>query len=96
MSDCAPVVYPDFHRRFVKDRVVLLGCPKFDNAQDYVKKFADIFLAADIHSVTVIVMEVPCCSAMPSIVKKGMLEAGKNIAIEEVVVSLRGEIIKRL
>ncbi len=60
------------------------------------KKFAGIFLAADIHSVTVIVMEVPCCSAMPSIVKKGMLEAGKNIPIEQVVVSLRGEIIKRL
>ena len=95
VSDCAPVAYPNFHRKFVKGKTVLLGCPKFDNAQEYVKKFAEIFRTADIRSVTVIDMEVPCCSAMPAIVQKGMQEAGKSITMEEVVISVRGEIVRR-
>ncbi len=95
VSDCAPVACPDFHRLFVGGKAVLLGCPKFDNAQEYVKKFAEIFSVANIKSVTVIDMEVPCCSAMPAIVQKGMKEAGKDIPIEEVVISVRGAILKR-
>jgi len=95
VSDCAPVACPNFHRRFVRGKAVLLGCPKFDNVQEYVKKFAEIFSAADIRSVTVIDMEVPCCSALPVIVRKGMEDAGKQVPIEEIVVSVRGEILKR-
>lgn len=95
VSDCAPVVYPNFHRRFVSGKAVLLGCPKFDDAQEYEKKFAEIFRVAGIRSVTVIDMEVPCCSALPAIVRKGMQEAGKAITIEEVVISIRGEVIRR-
>jgi hypothetical protein len=95
VSDCAPVAYPNFHREFVRGKAVLLGCPKFDNAEEYVKKFAEIFRTDDIRSVTVIDMEVPCCSALPVIVRKGMQEAGKAIPIEEVVISVRGEILKR-
>jgi Fe-S-cluster-containing hydrogenase component 2 len=95
VSDCAPVAYPNFHRRFVRGKAVLLGCPKLDNAQEYINKFIEIFRAADILSVTVIDMEVPCCSALPVIVRKGMEGAGKHIPIEEVVVSVRGKILKR-
>lgn len=94
-ADCTPVAYPNFHRDFVQGRVVLLGCPKFDDVREYVAKFAEIFRAANIQSVTVLDMEVPCCSAMPAIVKKGMDAAGKNFPMEEVTVSVRGEIIRR-
>jgi ferredoxin len=94
VSDCTPVAYPNFHRQFVRGKAVLLGCPKFDNAQEYVKKFAEIFRTAEIRSVTVMDMEVPCCSALPVIVRKGMQEAGKAIPIEEVVVSVRGQILR--
>ncbi|MEM5788981.1 MAG: 4Fe-4S dicluster domain-containing protein, partial [Syntrophobacteraceae bacterium] len=62
-SDCAPVAYPHFHEKFLKGKAVLIGCPKFDNAQEYAAKFAEIFRTADIQSVTVVEMEVPCCSA---------------------------------
>lgn len=95
VSDCAPVAYPNFHREFVRGKAVLLGCPKFDNAREYTAKFAEIFRTADIQSVTVIDMEVPCCSAMPAVVRNGMKEAGKEIPIEEIVVSLRGNILRR-
>lgn len=95
VSDCAPVAYPNFHRRFVKGKAVLLGCPKFDNAQEYVRKFAEIFRTAEVKSVTVVDMEVPCCSALLSIVKRGMREAGMDIPIEEIVISLRGVAARR-
>jgi Fe-S-cluster-containing hydrogenase component 2 len=96
VSDCAPVAYPNFHKKFVRGKAVLLGCPKFDNAEEYTNKFAEIFRNAEIRSVTVVDMEVPCCSALPAIVRKGIQKAGKDIPIKEVVVSVRGEIIKRL
>lgn len=95
VSDCAPVAYPNFHRKFVRGKAVLLGCPKFDNSQEYVQKFAQIFRTAGIRSVTVVDMEVPCCSAMPAIVRKAMQEAGKEVPLEEVVISVRGEILRR-
>ena len=94
-ADCTPVAYPNFHQAFLKGRVVLLGCPKFDNAQEYVQKFAEIFNTADIKSITAVVVEVPCCNGLPMIVEKGMKIAGKRIPMEIVVISARGEILER-
>jgi hypothetical protein len=94
-SDCAPVAYPDFHKDFLKGRVVLVGCPKFDDTEAYITKFAEIFKIADIQSVTVLIMEVPCCSKMPMIIQEGMDLAGKKIPTEVAVVSGRGKIIRR-
>jgi hypothetical protein len=94
-ADCTPVAYPHFHNDFLKDRVLLIGCPKLDNAQAHVYKFAEIFRSADIRSVTVLDMEVPCCSKLPLIVSKGMELADKRVPIEEVVISTGGEILKR-
>jgi Pyruvate/2-oxoacid:ferredoxin oxidoreductase delta subunit len=93
-ADCTPVAYGSFHRDFLQGRTLLLGCPKFDDVAQYVKKFAEIFKIADIRSVTVLEMEVPCCSALPAIVKKGMEEAGKKIPLEEVVIGVRGNILR--
>jgi hypothetical protein len=94
-SDCTPIAYPDFHKDFLTGRTVLVGCPKFDDTEAYVNKFAEIFRVADIQSVTVLIMEVPCCSKMPTIVEEGMALAGKNVPTEIVVVSSRGKIIRR-
>jgi len=94
-ADCTPVAYPDFHSDFLKDKVIMLGCPKFDDADAYIQKFADIFRTADIKSVTVVVMEVPCCSKLPIIVERAMAIAGKQIPVEEVVISTRGYVLGR-
>ncbi|MBZ0156440.1 MAG: 4Fe-4S binding protein [Alphaproteobacteria bacterium] len=94
-ADCTPVAYPDFQRDFLRNKVVMIGCPKFDNADEYLQKFADIFRTADIKSVTVAIMEVPCCSRLPMIVERGMAVSGKKIPVEVVVISTRGEIINR-
>jgi NAD-dependent dihydropyrimidine dehydrogenase PreA subunit len=94
-ADCTPVAYPNFHRDFLKGKVVMVGCPKFDEAQEYVDKFAEIFKTAGIKSVTVVTMEVPCCQGLPLIVKKGLENAGKKVPLTQVIISTRGETLKR-
>jgi ferredoxin len=90
-ADCVPVALPDFHARHVEGKVVMLGCPKFDNAQEYIQKFAEIFAANDINSVTTLEMEVPCCSSISAIVAQGMNMAGKDVPIERLIVGRRGD-----
>lgn len=95
VADCTPVAYPQLHEDFMKGRVVLMGCPKFDETEMYVHRFAQIFKEADIRSITVLVMEVPCCQGLPEIIRKGMNMAGKNIPLEKVVIGRTGEVLKR-
>ncbi|MBF0411215.1 MAG: 4Fe-4S binding protein [Desulfamplus sp.] len=92
-ADCVPVAYPAFHQDFLKGKVVMIGCPKFDDVNSYIAKFADIFKTAGIKSVTVLIMEVPCCSGLPMMVKKGMDIAGVNLPINRVIVSAKGQIL---
>jgi ferredoxin len=94
-ADCTPIAYRSFHKDFLEGRVIMLGCPKFDNAQAYVDKFAQLFSQSSVRSVTVVVMEVPCCQGLPLIIKRGMQMAGKDIPMELAIVSVRGEILKK-
>jgi len=94
-ADCTPIAYPNFHADFLKGKAVMVGCPKFDDVEEYVQKFSEIFKTADVKSVTVVVMEVPCCQGLPFIVQKGLELAGKKIPFEKVIISAQGEILKR-
>ncbi|HER63373.1 MAG TPA: 4Fe-4S dicluster domain-containing protein [Desulfobacteraceae bacterium] len=92
-ADCTAVSYPNINRDFVNGRVVMMGCPKFDDAQMYVDRFTEIFQQKKINSVTVMIMEVPCCSAMLQIIKKARDDAASSVPVRQVVVSTRGNII---
>lgn len=94
-ADCTPFAYIDFHEDFVRDKVVMVGCPKFDDRSLYVQKFADIFREAGIKSITVVVMEVPCCQGLPAVVDEAKALAGTPIPTERVVISTRGGIVNR-
>jgi Pyruvate/2-oxoacid:ferredoxin oxidoreductase delta subunit len=94
-ADCTPFAYPNFHKDFLNGKVVMVGCPKFDDVEDYILKFTEIFKAADIKTITSLIMEVPCCSGLPMIVKRALDAAGKEIPMEEIVISTSGEILKK-
>jgi NAD-dependent dihydropyrimidine dehydrogenase PreA subunit len=94
-ADCTPLAYAGFHKDLLPGRVVMLGCPKFDDAESYVMKFAEIFRVANIRSITVVEMEVPCCAKLPLIVRAGLAASGKDIPLEEVVVSRRGNLMHK-
>ncbi len=92
-ADCVPFAYPSYHSDFLKGKTVMVGCPKLDDAQEYIDKFAEIFKVADLKSLTCLIMEVPCCSGLPMILKKAMEKSGIQIPVKEVVISARGKII---
>ncbi|MEW6350201.1 MAG: 4Fe-4S dicluster domain-containing protein [Thermodesulfobacteriota bacterium] len=89
-ADCTAYAHPDFHREFLAGKVLMIGCPKFDDVELYIQKFVQIFRQTPIKSVTTLVMEVPCCSGLPMIVRRAMELAGKSIPTEEIVISVRG------
>ena len=94
-ADCVPVAYPTYHQDFLKGKVVMLGCPKFDDVESYIDKFAQIFKTANIKSITALIMEVPCCSGMPVILRKAMERAGVEIPVKQVVINGRGHIVSQ-
>jgi len=94
-ADCTALSYPDFHRDFLAGRAVLMGCPKFDDAPAYVQKFKEIFETAQPRSVTMLIMEVPCCGAMRNIVAEALKLSGQEIGVAEVVIGVRGEVVAR-
>ena len=91
-ADCTPFAYPDFHRDFMQGKSVLVGCPKLDDQQSYVSKFTEMFAKTDIKSITLAVMEVPCCQMLPNLVQTAMEASGKNIPIEVKVIGIKGGI----
>jgi len=95
VADCVSVAYPNLHTDFLEDKVIMMGCPKFDDVAGYIDKFTDIFKAAGIKSITALVMEVPCCSGLPMIIKRAMEAAGKEIPIGQVIISTRGEVLHK-
>lgn len=94
-ADCAPLSYAGFHRDLLPGRVVMLGCPKFDDVDEYLNKFTDIFKVAMIKSITVVDMDVPCCSKLPLLVRKAVSQAGVGVPVEEIVISRKGDILQK-
>jgi len=90
-ADCVPVAYPDFHRDLLSGKVVMLGCPKFEEVDSAIQKFTEIFASAGIKSITMAIMEVPCCGNMRHIVSQALARSGQAIPVQEVVISARGE-----
>lgn len=95
LADCVAVAYSRLQNDFVKGKVVMMGCPKFDGADEYIEKFAEIFKTADIKSITTVYMEVPCCSGLPMIVKKGLEISGQTIPMNDILISTRGKIMEQ-
>ena len=93
-ADCVPFVYPNFHKRFLKDKILIILCLKLDKTIEmYIDKLAEIFSTQDINSISVVHMEVPCCSGIGAIVQKALEKAQKNIIVKDYTISIKGEIV---
>ncbi len=91
-ADCVPFAYADFHKDMLKDKALLIACPKLDDGQAYIEKLSQMFTNGGIKSVTVAIMEVPCCSGLTAIVKQALAKSGADIPLEIVTVGVAGEI----
>lgn len=91
-ADCTAYAFGDFHRRFVRNRIVLIGCPKLDQG-DYTDKLTQIIQQNDIKSVTIVRMEVPCCGGIEQAAKTALQRSGKFIPWQVITISTEGEIL---
>lgn len=94
-ADCTAVAARNFQQKYLDGKAVMMGCPKFDDADIYIDRFADILRNCNLQSITVLIMEVPCCSAMNVIVRRAIERAKVNIPVEQVTLSVQGEEIER-
>lgn len=92
-ADCTAFAYGNFHEKFIKNRVTLIGCPKLDGT-DYSEKLCEIIKNNDIKSVMVVRMEVPCCGGLEHMAKEALKSSGKFIPWQVVTISLDGKIIE--
>ena len=91
-ADCSAYAFGDFHERFLRGRTAVIGCPKLD-AVNYAEKLTEILKNNDIHSVTVVRMEVPCCGGIVQAVMTALQNSGKWIPWQVVTLSVDGQIL---
>ena len=91
-ADCTAYAYGNFHERFIKNRITLIGCPKLDEG-DYAEKLTRIIAENDIQSVTIVRMQVPCCGGIENAAKRALQQSGKFIPWQVVTVTTDGRIL---
>ena len=94
-ADCAPFAFADFHRKFLRGRALVVGCPKLDEVDAYRRKLAEIFRQNEIRMVEVAHMEVPCCFGLVRLVQTALQDSGKAIPLVLTKIGIRGEILER-
>ncbi|MEG2199345.1 MAG: 4Fe-4S binding protein, partial [Anaerovorax sp.] len=91
-ADCSGFAYGNFHNEFMKNRITLIGCPKLD-AGDYTEKLTAILSENNIKSVTVVRMEVPCCSGIANATINALKDCGKMIPWQVFTISTKGTLL---
>lgn len=92
-ADCTAFASGEFHSRFLRGRTLAIACPKLDsNLQIYVDKLAEMIDTARINTLTVLVMEVPCCGSLVRIARQAREQAARHIPIKVIVLSVAGEV----
>jgi len=91
-ADCVPFAYAGFHQDFLPDHSLLVACPKLDDFEAHLRKLTSILRDAEVKSLTVVHMEVPCCSGLVHMARQAIRLSGKDIPLEEVTVDIRGDL----
>ncbi|MFA4947006.1 MAG: 4Fe-4S binding protein [Candidatus Krumholzibacteriia bacterium] len=89
-ADCVPFAYAGFHENLLAGKVLLIGCPKLDDAEHYLEKLTAMFKGNDVRSVTVAHMEVPCCTGLVRLVERAIRDSGKDIPFEARTIGIKG------
>lgn len=94
-ADCTAFAMGDFHSHWLKDKSLAIACPKLDSSQEsYVEKLVGMIDEAKVNAITVLMMEVPCCSGLLRLVHLAQQQASRRVLVKAVVVSLQGNVLK--
>jgi ferredoxin len=92
VADCVPFAYAGFHQHFLRDHALVVACPKLDNFRAHQEKLTQLLRQAEVKSLTVVHMEVPCCSGLAHMAKQAMQLSGKDIPLREVTIGIKGDV----
>ena len=94
-ADCVAYALGDFHRDYLKDKSIAIACPKLDQGQDvYLEKIKAWIDEAKINTLTVLIMQVPCCMGLLNLARQAADDAKRKVPIKFVVVGVQGEILQ--
>jgi ferredoxin len=94
-ADCVGFSYGDFHRDFLKQKSIAIACPKLDQGKEiYIEKIKSLIDDAKVNTLTVAIMEVPCCSGLLALAQEGAKRASRKVPIKYIVVGIQGNILK--
>lgn len=93
-ADCVPFAYADFHKDFLSDKTLAIACPKLDDGQDiYLEKLVEMIRHCELKSITVLIMQVPCCGGLFRLVQQAVSISKKEISLRVVVIGINGEVL---
>lgn len=93
-ADCVAFSLADFHQKYLKGKTLAIACPKLDDGQTiYFEKVVRLIDEANVNTITVMIMEVPCCGGLLSLIQKAAAQASRKVPVKAVIVSTRGKII---
>jgi hypothetical protein len=90
-ADCVAFAMGSMHQGLLKGKALAIACPKLDDTTAYVDKLAHIFSANEIKSITVAIMEVPCCRGLDIMVREALQKSGRDIPLESLIIGINGE-----
>jgi len=94
-ADCVPFSFPDFHNRYLAGKTLAIACPKLDSNQEvYMAKLKSMILNSQINTLTVVIMEVPCCGGLLRMAQKAVSESGRKIPVKVAVIGIKGEVLQ--
>ncbi len=94
-ADCTAFALGSFHSKLLKGKALAIACPKLDsNQESYVDKLVTMISDSKINTLTVAIMEVPCCGGLLQLAKKALILSGRKIPVKLIVVGIQGELVK--
>ncbi len=94
-ADCTAYALGDFHQRFMKGKALAIACPKLDEGQEiYTAKLKALIDDAKINTLTIVIMEVPCCGGLVQLARQAAENSKRNVPIKKVVVGIKGQILQ--
>jgi NAD-dependent dihydropyrimidine dehydrogenase PreA subunit len=93
-ADCAAFAHGDFHRTFIKGKKIVIACPKLDQSKEtYIQKFIRLIDEARVNTISVVIMEVPCCGGLIQMVQYAAQVANRRVPVKAITISIRGELL---
>lgn len=94
VADCVAYALGSFHADYLKGKAIAIACPKLDEGQDiYIEKIKSWLEDAKINTLTVLIMQVPCCTGLLNLAQQAVQSSKRKVPIKSIVVSLQGEIL---